>query len=93
MKIDPATMQYIKQVGKASSIGLAMALSVVFGFLLGWFVDNQWPNLSPWGKMIGLGMGIAAAFRNLFIMVNRIKREMEADEQWRQKNEQQQKPD
>lgn len=67
-------------LGNAFSIGLAMVLAIVIGFGAGFWVDRTWPDAAPWGKMIGLGIGIAAAYRNLYIMVMRLKRDMEKDE-------------
>ena len=70
----------IMTLGNAFSIGMAMVLAVVIGFALGYWVDYKWPGASPWGKLIGLVIGIAAAYRNLFVMGMRLKRSMEKNE-------------
>ncbi len=72
--------QGIKTIGNAASIGLSMVLAIVIGFALGWWVDNTWPALTPWGKFAGLGIGIVAAYRNLYVLIKRIQREMDENE-------------
>lgn len=47
------------------SLALSFPLSIAAGFLIGLGVDHYLPT-SPWGKIIGTGLGIAAAFVNLF---------------------------
>jgi F0F1-type ATP synthase assembly protein I len=69
-----SNMGFYKILAQASSIGLSMVLALGLGFALGWWVDSRWPQLSPWGKMGGLVLGIAAAYRNLFVMFNRLNR-------------------
>jgi ATP synthase protein I len=60
--------EYVEKIAKAASIGLAMVFAIAIAVALGWWVDKQWPGVAPWGKLVGLGMGIVAAYRNLFIM-------------------------
>jgi F0F1-type ATP synthase assembly protein I len=60
--------EYVDRMAKAASIGLAMVFAIVIAVALGWWVDKQWPGIAPWGKLAGFGIGIAAAYRNLFIM-------------------------
>ena len=74
--IKSSTAEYLKLLGRAFSIGMAMVLAVAIGFILGWLVDGHWPNISPWGKIIGLAFGVAATYRNLFIMFRRINKQM-----------------
>jgi hypothetical protein len=71
---DPSKIGLYKIMAQALSIGLSMALALALGFAAGWWADSRWPHLAPWGKMGGLGLGIAAAYRNLFVMFNRLNR-------------------
>jgi F0F1-type ATP synthase assembly protein I len=45
-----------------------MVLAIVIAVALGWWVDKQWTSIAPWGKLVGFGIGIVAAYRKLFIM-------------------------
>lgn len=60
-------------LAQASSIGLAMVLAIVFGTALGYWVDKTW-GTGPWGLLVGLLMGIIAAFRNLYILGKRAQK-------------------
>lgn len=74
------TKQYIrqiyKQLGDASTIGLALALSIVIGALAGYYLD-QWVFGKP--KLffyIFLVMGVIAGFRNVYIIGKRLQKRM-----------------
>jgi ATP synthase protein I len=73
--------EYVDRVARAASIGLAMVLAMVIAFALGWWVDNRWPSISPWGKLVGAGMGIVAAYRNLFVMYKCLVKDKDRDKQ------------
>jgi ATP synthase protein I len=53
-------------------VGLAMAISIGLGALIGHYLDVKFKT-EPWLFFIFLGFGIAAAFRNLYIMYKKIK--------------------
>jgi ATP synthase protein I len=59
-----------KALGELSTIGLALVLSTVIGLAGGYYLD-RWLGSSPWLTLIGLVLGIAAGFVNLFRAVNR----------------------
>lgn len=63
----------VMMLAQASSIGLAMVLAIVFGTALGYWVDKTW-STGPWGLLIGLLIGIIAAFRNLYILGKRAQK-------------------
>jgi ATP synthase protein I len=63
----------IKDLAYFSSVGFAMALSIVIGVVVGYYIDEKY-GTDPWFLYIGLGMGIAAAFRNLYLMYQRAKK-------------------
>ena len=50
-----------------STLGLSMALAIALGALLGYYLD-EWLGTSPWMLLVFVGFGIAAAFRNLYIL-------------------------
>ncbi len=71
--MDEDLKKTIKDLAYFSSIGLAMALSIVIGVSIGYVIDEKF-GTNPWFLYIGLGLGIAAAFRNLYLMYQRAKK-------------------
>ena len=65
-----------KALGELSSIGLALVVATVIGLVAGYWAD-RWLGTSPWLMLIGLGLGIAAGFVNLFRSVKRAERELD----------------
>ena len=80
MRFKRDKLKNVTTLGNAASIGLSMVLAIVIGFALGWWADKTWTSLAPVGKFAGLGLGIAAAYRNLFVMMRRIQKEMQNHE-------------
>jgi len=70
--MDKDLRKTIKDLGYLSTIGLTMALSIALGALIGHYMD-QWFGTKPWLFIIFLGFGIAAAFRNLYILYKKAK--------------------
>jgi len=66
-----------KALAELSSIGMTLVLATVIGLAGGYFLD-RWLGTSPWLILIGLGLGIAAGFVNLFRSVKRA--EQDADD-------------
>jgi ATP synthase protein I len=71
--LDEDLKKTIKDLAYFSSIGFAMALSIAIGVVIGYFIDEKF-GTDPWFLYIGLGLGIAAAFRNLYLMYQRAKK-------------------
>jgi len=71
--MDENIKKAIKALGILSTVGLAMALSIAIGAYGGYLLDKRLQT-SPWFSLIGLGMGIVAAFRNLYVMYKRTKK-------------------
>jgi F0F1-type ATP synthase assembly protein I len=44
-----------------------MGIAIALGALIGYYLD-KWLDTSPWLLLVFLGFGIAAAFRNLYII-------------------------
>lgn len=65
--MDEDLKKAIRALGLFSTIGISMVLSIAIGVLIGYYID-KWRGTDPWFMLVGLGFGIAAAFRNLFIL-------------------------
>jgi len=70
--VDEDLKKTIKDLAFFSTIGMAMALSIALGAFLGFYIDKKF-GTNPWGLYIGLAIGIAAAFRNLYYLYKRAK--------------------
>ena len=70
--MDKETKKLFRTLSYVSTIGMAMALSIALGALIGYYLDNKF-GTEPWLFFIFLCFGIAAAFRNLHIMYKKIQ--------------------
>ena len=70
--MDEEIKKLFRTLGYLSTVGLAMAFSIGIGAVAGYFLD-AWLGTSPWLFFIFLGLGIAAAFRNLHLMYKKAK--------------------
>ena len=59
-----------KQLLHLSSIGISMVLAIVFGLVIGVYLD-RWLGTEPWLTIVFLIFGIIAAFRNMFHIVRK----------------------
>lgn len=57
--------RWIRQAGVLSGVGLTLVISTVLGLWGGHALDG-WLGTSPWLTLVGLLLGIAAGFVNLF---------------------------
>jgi ATP synthase protein I len=71
--MDKDLKKTIKDLGSLSTVGMAMAISIAIGAVGGYYLD-RWLGTGPWLALVGLGIGIAAAFRNLFTLYKKAKR-------------------
>ena len=65
------TLQSVKDLAFYSSLGLTVALSIFIGLALGVYVIDRYFHTSPWGMLIGLGLGIVAGFRNIGLAIKK----------------------
>ena len=65
-----------KALGELSSIGMTLVAATVIGLGAGYYAD-RWLGTKPWLTVIGLILGIAAGFVNLFRSVNKAARRMD----------------
>ena len=70
--MDNETKKMFKTLGFLSTVGMAMAISIGLGAIIGYYLDNTF-HTRPWLFFVFLGFGIAAAFRNLYIMYKKSK--------------------
>ncbi|MFH1060773.1 MAG: AtpZ/AtpI family protein [Pseudomonadota bacterium] len=72
--ISEQTRDYLRMLARVSSMGISMVLATIMGFGLGYWVDTWWNGAtSPWGKLVGLIIGIVAGYRNIYIIMKRSK--------------------
>ncbi len=70
--MDDETKKLIRTLGYLSTVGLSMALAIGLGAFIGYYLDKKF-GTKPWLFFVFLGFGIAAAFRNLYIMYKKAK--------------------
>lgn len=66
--------QFLRSLGFLSSVGISMVAASFIGLYIGYKLDEWW-GTSPWMTLLWLGFGIAAGFRNIFILTRRALRE------------------
>ena len=66
--------QFYRDLAFISSAGMSFGLCIVIGLLIGLWLDKSVFGSSPWCTLIFLGFGIAAGYRNLWLIYKRAKR-------------------
>jgi ATP synthase protein I len=61
-----------------SSLGLEMGLSVAIGIGIGYFLDYYFKT-SPYLTIIFMLFGVTAAFKTIFMLLKKVKKEDERD--------------
>ncbi|HEY3331643.1 MAG TPA: AtpZ/AtpI family protein [Capsulimonadaceae bacterium] len=56
----------IGRMGAGLSAGLTFVGSVLVGLIIGYFVEQEWPRVAPWGMVISTLVGVAAGFLTLY---------------------------
>ena len=54
-----------------SSLSFSIALSIVIGLAIGYWLDNYVLDTSPWFTLIFIGFGIIAGFRNIYLAMKK----------------------
>lgn len=70
---------FFRELGKYSALGLEMALSVVIGMGIGYYLD-RWLGTGPWLTIVWIGLGFAAGVRSLYRAAVRSGKDLERDE-------------
>jgi F0F1-type ATP synthase assembly protein I len=79
-KIDEGKKGLIKALGLVSSMGISVALAIGIGVFVGLQLD-KWFGTKPWCFFLFMFFGIAAGFRNIYIIAGReIKRDDRGDQ-------------
>jgi ATP synthase protein I len=68
--MDNETKKMFRTLGYLSTLGMAMAISIALGALIGHYLDKRFQT-EPWLFFVFLGFGIIAAFKNLHFMVKK----------------------
>jgi len=68
--VDKETKQTAIQMARVSSIGIAMVIAIFGCFYLGRWLDQQLET-EPYLTLLFLLIGIAAGFRNMYLLVKR----------------------
>ena len=76
---------FFRELGKYSALGLEMALSVVIGMGIGYYLD-RWLGTGPWLMIVWIGLGFAAGVRSLYRAAVRSGKDLERDENGREKH-------
>jgi ATP synthase protein I len=72
--VDKETKQTAIQMARVSSIGIAMVIALFGCFYLGRWLDQQL-GTEPYLTLFFLLIGIAAGFRNMYLLVKRYIKE------------------
>ena len=75
---------FFRELGRYSALGLEMALSVVIGLGIGYYLD-KWLGTAPWLMILWIGFGFAAGVRSLYRAAVRSGKDLEKDEEERRK--------
>jgi len=67
------TKRFLREMAYYSSIGFSVSLSIVIGLAAGVWLDRRF-HTGPWLTLIGLGMGIAAGFRNIGLVIKKSRK-------------------
>ena len=76
--------ELFRELGKYSALGLEMAISVVIGLAIGYYLD-QWLGTSPWLTIVWIGLGFAAGVRSLYRSAVRSEKDLEKSEEEKRK--------
>ncbi len=68
------TRRYYRELAYFSSLGLAVALSIVIGLAVGVYLDRKVFNTTPWFTLIGLIVGIIAGYRNIGLAIKKSRK-------------------
>jgi ATP synthase protein I len=65
------TKKLFKELWYYSSLSFSIALAIVIGLAIGYWLDTRVFDTSPWFTLIFLVLGIIAGFRNIYLAMKR----------------------
>ena len=68
--MDEEKKSLLKTLGMISTMGISVAVAIAIGVFLGLQLD-AWLGTEPWFFFIFLFFGIAAGFRNIFVIAGK----------------------
>jgi ATP synthase protein I len=68
-----------RELVKYSALGFEMALSVLIGLGIGYYLD-KWLGTAPWLMIVWLFFGFAAGLRSLYRAAKRLEKEQDEQE-------------
>lgn len=71
--MEKETRQMFRDLGFYSSLGFSVAFSIFIGLALGIYLDRKF-GTTPWLMFGGLALGIAAAYRNIWLAVKKSRK-------------------
>jgi ATP synthase protein I len=75
---------FFRELGKYSALGLEMAISVVIGMAIGYYLD-KWLGTSPWLTILWIGLGFAAGVRSLYRAAVQSDKDLKKNEEEKRK--------
>jgi ATP synthase protein I len=69
------TKKLFRELWYYSSLSFSIALSIVIGLGIGVWLDRRVFDTSPWFTLIFLGLGVIAGFRNIYLAMQRSRRQ------------------
>lgn len=66
-------LRYLRELAYYASIGLSVSLSIFIGLGVGVYLDGKF-DCRPWLTLIGLGLGIAAGYRNIGLAIRKSRK-------------------
>jgi ATP synthase protein I len=67
------TKKLFRELWFYSSLSFSIALSILFGLVIGYWLDKKFET-SPWLTLIFIGLGVIAGFRNIYLALQRARR-------------------
>jgi ATP synthase protein I len=69
------TKKLFRDLWYYSSLSFSIALSIVIGLGIGYWLDTRIFHTSPWFTLIFLGLGVIAGFRNIYLAVQKSRKQ------------------
>jgi ATP synthase protein I len=68
------TKKLFKELWYYSSLSFSIALAILIGLAIGYWLDTRVLDTSPWFTLIFLVLGIVAGFRNIYLAMKRSRK-------------------